>query len=317
MTGVIKTKTVLVTDDVHPILLEGLQKMGYQVDFRPDISMEECLKIISQYHGLIINSKIVCHAPLLKVARRLTFIGRLGSGMEIIDLIFASHRGIRVFSSPEGNAQSVAEHATGMLLNLMRHISKADGEMREGRWLREVNRGMELNGKTVGIFGYGHTGSRFAHIMQAFGCRVLAYDKYFPEKCSKNPKIIPAGPEEILAEADIISLHVSHPIENQHMVNHQFLSSMKPGAILINTSRGMVVNTSHLLEFLKTGHLKGACLDVFEIENPSKFDLEYKKVFDQLIEMPNVVLTPHIAGWTHESKLKMAKILLEQIENMK
>lgn len=314
MTLVAMEKRILVTDDVHPILLETFSQWGYEVDYEPDITYEATGERIGMYHGLIINSKIHCHRAFLEKAGKLEFIGRLGSGMEIVDIPFARSLGIAVFSAPEGNALSVAEHALGMLLSLMHRIPRADREVKAFEWHREKNRGVELSGKTVGILGFGHTGRAFSQVIKGFGCRILAYDKYL------EGAIAAEGVEEVtlpalLAQADIVSLHVSHPGENHHMVNGAFLDQMKPGSILINTSRGKVVHTEALIEALERGHLQGVCLDVFENEKVNTYTADERAMYQRLYSLENTVLTPHVAGWTVESKYRISEVLLEKIKD--
>lgn len=306
---------ILITDDLDPSFIEEMTTMGFEVDFRPDITYEICCEDISEYEGLIVNSKINCNKPFLELAIKLRFIGRLGSGMEIIDSMAAATRGIAVFNSPDGNALSVAEHSLGMLLSLLNNLCQANTEVKQFEWNRERRRGTELSGKTIGIIGFGHAGSSFAGLLRGFDCRILTYDKYDYSRLVDYPNVVQCDLGELIQSSDVISLHVSKPLENRHLVNNNFLKSMKSGAILLNTSRGNVVDTIALIESLKSGHLGGAGIDVFENEKPATYSDEEREMYSNLYSLPNVILTPHIAGWTHESKKRISRILIEKIRN--
>jgi D-3-phosphoglycerate dehydrogenase len=306
-------RAVLITDDVHPMLLEGLQELGWVCTYLPHITHAEVLACIADYEGLVINSKIRIDKELLDRAVGLEFVARLGSGLEIIDLPYAALQGVQVFSSPEGNRNAVAEHALGMLLCLYNKLHLADAQVREFVWAREANRGTEIDGKTVGIVGYGHTGGAFARKLRGFDVTVLVYDKYRTDLHLYEPYIVPSTLGRIAAEADIISFHVPLAADTKYMVNRAFLSSLERTPIIINTSRGNVVHTADLLEALCSGVVGGACLDVFEHEKPELLTLEQRTFYEHLFKLPNVVVSPHIAGWTHESKRRMAEVLLGKI----
>ncbi len=306
-------KKVLITDDVHPDLISGLQQRGYDTDYRPTITPEETRREVSSYDGLIINSKIIVDQNFIDKASNLIFVARLGSGLEIIDLDYARFRGIQVLSSPEGNCNAVAEHAMGMLLSQLNHLTRSDREVRQFQWNREKNRGKELMNLTVGIIGYGHTGKSFAEKLVGFGVQVLAYDKY--KDIFNQPKhVMISDLKTIQNQADIISLHVSLNPGNYHMVDRNFIDTCSKPFILINTSRGMAVKLKDLLWGLESGKISGACLDVFENEKPGSFsDLE-KELYSHLYRMDQVILSPHIAGWTHESKKRIADVLLKKLD---
>ncbi|MEO6039481.1 MAG: NAD(P)-dependent oxidoreductase [Saprospiraceae bacterium] len=307
-------KRVLITDDCHPLLTEGLTQLGYRCDFLPNISPEETLRVIGDYEGLIINSKILVQRPLLDAAPRLRFVGRLGSGMEIVDQPYAAERGVAVLSSPEGNRNAVAEQALGMLLALANHSLRADREVRHRIWQREANRGFELQGKTLGIIGFGHTGSQFARKLAGLEMSVLAYDKYkLPGYAAGRSWVKETDLADLQAQADIISLHLPLTAETRHLVDRNFISQCRPGLILINTSRGHCIHTADLVEALEAGQVGGACLDVFENEKPATFKEAEKAWYGRLYALENVVLSPHVAGWTHESKRRLAEVLLAKI----
>ena len=306
-------ETILVTDDVHPILLAELQNAGYEIDYKPDISLESVRKIIKQYYGIIINSKIKMDKEMFLSAKKLKFIGRLGSGLDIIDLEEAKHRKVDVYSAPEGNRNAVGEHAMGMLLSLLNNLCRSDREVRNQIWNREKNRGMELMGKTVGIIGYGNTGSRFVKKLSGFDVNVLIYDKYKNHYVKDLRYAQETDLLTIQSQADIISFHIPLTSETNQLINKEFLSKCKKGVILINTARGKIASLSDIVESLETGQLGGACLDVFENEKPYTFSKSEAKIYQRLYQMDNVILSPHVAGWTIESKEKIARVLINKI----
>jgi len=307
-------KKVLVTDGVHPFLLSGLEAMGMTYDYHPKISLDEVHERVAPYEGLVINSKIIVDEDLLKKASKLEFIARLGSGLDIIDLPATRRYGVEVINSPEGNRNAVAEHALGMILSLFNNLNQADQEVKQKIWRREAMRGRELMGQTVGLIGFGHTGSTFAQKLSGMGVKVLAYDKYKKNYTLPYGFVSPATQAEILQKADIISLHLPLTDETHHLANEAFFAQAKPGTILINTSRGKVVDTKALVASLETGHLGGACLDVFENEKTETFTTEEDALHQRLYDLPNVILSPHVAGWTVESKERLSTILLDKLE---
>ncbi|MEM8906853.1 MAG: NAD(P)-dependent oxidoreductase, partial [Bacteroidota bacterium] len=302
-------KQVLITDGVHPILIKELEAAGYTCDYHPKISLEEVRQRIGPYEGLIINSKILVDRTLLDAAPRLQFVGRLGSGMEIVDQVYAKEKGVHVLRAPEGNRNAVAEHALGMLLALANKLRTADAEVRQMIWQREQNRGFEIMGKTVGIIGFGHTGRSFAEKLAGMGVKVLAYDKYKKHFAQDLPYVLETGMESIFMEADIISLHLPLAKETRHWVDQQFIQKCQKKVVLINTSRGSVIKTTDLVDALRKEQILGACLDVFENEKPLTFQEEEQGLYQQLYEMDQVLLTPHVAGWTVESKKRLAVVL--------
>jgi D-3-phosphoglycerate dehydrogenase len=305
---------VLITDDVHPLLIENLQQMGYEVAFRPDITFEETLTTISPYTGLIINSKILCSNELLDKAPNLLWIGRLGSGMEVIDTAACDAHGVKYFNSPEGNRNAVAEHALGLLLNLLDNITKSNNELKQGKWIREPNRGEELSGKTIGIIAFGNTGQAFAKILRGFDVQILAYDKY--KKGFGSDFVKESSLDEIFEKADIVSLHLPLTDETKYMVDDAFLNRFRKPVYLINTSRGKVLKTTALIAALQSGKVKAAALDVMENEKLYTFDEQEQQWFEALCTEERIILTPHIAGWTVESKRKIAETVLEKIKRI-
>jgi D-3-phosphoglycerate dehydrogenase len=304
----------LITDEVHPHLIDRLTAAGYECDYRPAITDADVRRIIAEYDGLIINSKINVDKEMQDRAIRLRWVGRLGSGMEIVDREYAKQKKIAVYSSPEGNRNAVAEHALGMLLAVANNLVVADREVRQKKWEREKNRGWELAEKTIGIIGFGHTGSTFGRKLAGLDMRVLAYDKYLPSGFAANySHIEETNLEKIFEEADIISLHLPLNQETKYLVDTQFLEKFRKTIVLINTSRGGIVCTKDVLFLLKNKKIKAACLDVFENEKPTTFSPEEHILYDDLYKLPNLILSPHIAGWTNESKFCLAKILADKI----
>jgi D-3-phosphoglycerate dehydrogenase len=307
-------KKVLFIDSTHPSLPEGLTKLGFQCDYFPDYQRADFENIICDYEGVIIRSKIKLDREILAKAAKLQFIGRVGAGMENIDVAFAESRGIRCLNAPEGNRSAVGEHAIGMLLMLFNNLKKGDAEVRRGLWLREENRGIEIEGKTVGIIGYGNMGSAFAEKISGFGATVIAYDKY--KTGFSNGFVSEVSLETLFEQTDILSLHVPLTEETRFMVHREFLEKFKKPVWLINTSRGKVVKTSDLVGALRSGKVKGACLDVLEFEGLSFENLEADKLpqaFSDLVQMENVILSPHVAGWTHESNRKLATTIVRKV----
>lgn len=307
-------KKVLFVDTVHPMLWEELEKEGFHCIEAYGLIKEEVKAISSDTYGIVIRSRFKIDAPFLDACQELRFIARAGSGMENIDEEFATSKGIACLNAPEGNRQAVAEHALGMLLSLFNTLNTADLEVRQGLWKREENRGIELNGKTVGIIGYGHNGSAFADVLGGFGVKLLAYDKY---KSNYSEKAIESDMQTIFNEADILSLHIPLTDETHHLVNDEFIQRFKKPFYLINTSRGQCVKTVDLLDAMQDGKVLGACLDVLEDEKTSFEKLENSVDFQRLIQSKKVILSPHVAGWTKESKLKLAQVLLEKIKSIK
>jgi D-3-phosphoglycerate dehydrogenase len=280
------------------------------------MNKEEIKNIFHEYDGAVIRSRFILNKELLDCATKLKFIARAGAGMENIDVAYAESKGIACINSPEGNRDAVGEHAIGMLLSLLNNLNKADKEVREGKWIREGNRGIELGGKTVGLIGYGNTGSAFAKKLSGFNCSVIAYDKYktnFPDSFLKEVKM-----KDIFSETYILSLHIPLTGETEYLVNDLFINSFKKTILLINTSRGRCVKTDDLVKNMKSGKVAGACLDVNEYEETSfeksQAEIQKTEAWEYLLHSDKVILTPHIAGWTVESNEKMARVLFEKIK---
>ncbi len=303
--------SILIADEMHPSLFAMLDQAGFRYDYQPKITRAELLTTLLPYNGLIIRSKTSVNEELLAQASNLRFIGRAGAGLDLIDLDAAERRGIRVFHAGEGNRDAVAEHTVGMLLALLMNILKADREVRQGIWNREGNRGYELGNMTVGLIGYGNNGHATARRLSGFGCRVLAYDKFLTNYGDAFAE--EATLDQIRAEADVLSLHVPLTDETRMMINDTFIDQSGKPFYLINIARGEVVSLSAVVRGLENGKIRGACLDVLENEKLTKLTSDQQIVFDYLRQSDRVVLTPHIAGWTHESYVRINEVIVRQL----
>ena len=305
---------ILHLDANHPLLIEMLKEAGFQNDENFTTPKSEIESIIHQYDGIVIRSRFTLDKNFLNFCRNLKFIARVGAGLESIDCHYAESLGIKLIAAPEGNRNAVGEHALGMLLSLFNNLNKADKEIKNGLWNREANRGIELEGKKVGIIGYGNMGKAFAKKLSGFDCEVICYDikddvgDTFAKQVSLN---------ELKTTADVLSLHVPWTPMTDKMVNSEFINAFVKPFWLLNTARGKCVVTTDLVAALHSGKILGAGLDVLEFEKLS-FETLYDsddlpKALKELFVMDNVLLTPHIAGWTVESKVKLAKTIAEKI----
>lgn len=293
-----------------------MNEAGIECDNGTHLSKEEILNIINQYDGIEIRSRFLIDKNFLDQSDHLKFVARGGAGMENIDLKVANEKGIVCINAPEGNRDAVGEHAIGMLLMLFNHLKRADNEVRLGIWKREENRGTELQGKTIGIIGFGNMGSAFAEKLKGFGVKILVYDKYITIDQSRFSFVTQTSLEKIFEETDIISLHVPLTTETKYLVNDHFLQQFKKPIYLINTARGKNVETNALVNQIKSGRVIGACLDVLEYEHISFEQLaqaDTPEPFQYLVNSDKVILSPHIGGWTHESNEKIARVLAEKI----
>ena len=301
---------VLFVDSIHPYLHENLEQHNFICHYDLSSDKHEVENKICEYQGLVIRNRFKIDSKFIDKAKNLKFIARAGSGIEDIDVNYAESKSIKCYNAAEGNRQAVAEHAIGMILSLFNKLNVSDQEVRAGKWNREKNRGIELSGKTIGIIGFGNNGSAFAKILQGFGVKILSYDKYL------ESYLYQSSMEKIYKYADIISLHIPLTKETKHLVDINFINKFKKNIFLINTSRGKCVNTKDLVNKIKDKKIIGACLDVLEYEQSSFEQLtrnEENQDLKFLSQSENVILSPHIAGLTHESNLKISKVLSKKI----
>lgn len=307
-------KKILCIDSNHDVLHETLMNAGFQCDLFWDKSKDDLIKLVPNYDGIVIRSKFKITKDIIDASPNLKCIGRVGAGMENIDVAYATSKGIKCVHAPEGNRDAVGEQALGMLLMLLNNLKRADAEVRQGIWKRAENRGIEISGKTVGIIGYGHMGSAFAQRLKGFDCEILVHDKY--KTNFGNEYITESSLEKIFEKADIVSIHLPLTEGTNYYINDQFISSFKKDIFILNTARGKCLNTSDLVKHLKTGKVRGACLDVLEYESVSFENIDTSTLpepMQYLLKSENVILTPHIAGWTHESNYKMSKIIANKM----
>ena len=306
-------KRVLITADIDNYLQQRFEALGYLVDVKPEIERDELFGIIAEYSILIITTYTKIDAELIDKATNLKIVGRVGSGMENVDVEYCETKNISCVNSPEGNGNAVGEHCLAMLLNLLNNITKANNELKQNIFLREENRGEELDGKTIGIIGYGFTGNAFAKKLRGFDVEILVYDKY---KIPTDSFVKIVTLQELQKRCDVISFHVPYNTETHYYCDEQFISDCSKKPIIINTSRGTVVNTIDIINAIETQKINGFCVDVYEDEPITKNKIHSTETYQKLLSFKNVIATPHIAGWTKESKYKLVKILMDKIEEL-
>ncbi len=302
---------ILIADRTHDVLEKRLQEAGFEVSVEPDHDYQSLAQAAQGCVGLVVRSKVNIDKAFIDAVPSLRCIGRVGAGMETIDVDYAEAHGVRCLNSPEGNRDAVGEHTVGLLLALLDNIARADAEVRKGMWQREANRGRELGGLTVGIIGMGNMGQAFARRLTGFGCRVMYYDKYREDEVKGIEQVTL---ERLQQEADVVSFHVPLTDDTHHYLDDAFIEGMAKPFYLLNTSRGAVVDTEALVAGLESGKVLGAGLDVLEYENMQADGLgEVPESVQYLMECPHTVLTPHVAGWTVESKYKLAAVLADKM----
>ena len=300
---------ILIVDDIHSVFLEKLQEAGYAYDYFPDMDRAGALGVIAGYSGLVIRSKFRVDEEVMQAAPYLRFIARGGAGMDNIDDTLALQRGITLLNAPEGNRDAVGEHMIGMLLSLMNNLRRGDQEIRTGHWRREENRGVELGGRTVALIGYGNNGQAMARKLSGFGVQVIAYDKYktgFTDAYASE-----ASMEEVVKRADVLSLHIPLTRETRSLVDEEYLRHFRKPIFLLNGARGEIVHVPAVLTALDEGRIRGAAFDVLPVE---KFPaLQQTDWYERLISDERILLSPHVAGWTVESYIKIADTLAEKV----
>ena len=308
---------VLFIDTTHPSLASGLEELGYKTELDNTSSKSEIESKLEDYSGVVIRSRFKLDKQFLDAGAHLKFIGRVGAGLENIDVNYAEQLGINLIAAPEGNRNAVGEQVLGMLLGLFNNLNRADREVRNGIWIREGNRGVELRGKTVGIIGYGNMGNAFSRVLAGMGVEVIFHDL---KSNLSNENGTQVSLEELFERADVLSLHTPLTNLTKNMVNAKFLAKFKKNIYFINTARGPITVTADLVEAMKSGKVLGACLDVLEYEKTSFENMftenELPEAFQYLIESDKVILSPHIAGWTHESNVKMARTIVDKVAKL-
>lgn len=302
---------VLITAPTHPYLQEGLQLAGYVIEVFERPNRAWLMEHISRFTGMVISTHPQLDAPLLEQATQLQWIARLGSGMEHIDTLYAEKKGIRCISSPEGNCGSVGEHVLAMLLSLLRNIPLSSGEVKQGKWIREMQRHEELSGKTIGIIGYGHTGSAFARLLEPFGVVVLAHDKY--KSGFSNHYVRASTLETIQEQANVVSLHLPLTAETHQYANTSFFDSLRQQPLFINSARGALVDTGALCSALERNQIRGAALDVLENEQLTSYTEKEQEQLQFLLGHNRVLVTPHVAGYSKQAFQKMSEVILQKL----
>ncbi len=305
--------TCLVIDEMHPSLQPLLQSIGVEIDYQPTLTAAEVPAALAAqpYEGLVVRSKLRVTADLLAHGPHLRYVARAGAGTDNIDTAAMAAAGVTLLNAPEGNRDAVGEFAVGLLLGLLRNIVRADHEVRQGQWRREASRGEEIGGKTIGLLGYGHMGRAFARRLGAFGCTVLAHDSDPDVTTDGHATLVPLA--ELQARADVLSLHIPYSVANHHFVDEAFLAGFAKPIWVMNTARGEVVDQAALVRALQAGPVRGAALDVLDNEKLQSLSPAQQATFDFLKMAPNVVLTPHVGGWSFESYARINEVLVEKI----
>jgi len=298
---------------MHPSLQPLLQSIGVEIDYQPTLTAAEVPAALAAkpYEGLVVRSKLRVTADLLAHSAQLRYVARAGAGTDNIDTDAMAAAGVTLLNAPEGNRDAVGEFAVGLLLGLLRNIVRADHEVRQGQWRREASRGEEIGGKTIGLLGYGHMGRAFARRLGAFGCTVLAHDSDPAVTTDGNATLVPLT--ELQARANVLSLHIPYSAANHHLVDEALLAGFAKPIWVMNTARGEVVNQAALVRALQAGSVRGAALDVLDNEKLNSLSPAQQATFGFLRTAPNVVLTPHVGGWTFESYARINEVLVEKI----
>ena len=311
MNLMVNSLSILIVDDLHDSFLKRMNEIGLTYTYKPDIPNGDITRVMADHQILVVRSKIQVDRDFMHANPQLQLIARAGSGMDNIDLVEADKRGITCVNAPEANCDAVGEQAIGMLLALAHNIVKGNREVVNSVWDRAGNRGFEIGNKTVGIIGYGHTGSAVARKLSGFGCTILAYDKY--KEGFENDYVEEVDLDRILEESDVITFHVPLTSETRFWIDSNLLSKFKKRVVLLNLSRGKIMKTEDVVSALESGAISAFGADVLENENLDKMTIGERQLFDRLNEMDNVVLTPHVGGWSIESYRKISKVLSDKI----
>ncbi len=303
---------ILITDTMHESIVPMLESLNYEVDYNPKITREQIISILSGYTGMIVRSKTFIDKELIDAGSKLKFIARSGAGLDLIDIEHTQKKDIALLNAPEGNRDAVAEHSVAMILNLLNYIRRSDTQVRHKIWDREGNRGHELMHRTVGLIGFGNMGTATAKRLSGFGCRIIVYDKY--KSGFATDQIEEVSLDKLKSEADIISFHVPLTKETRHYFDNSFLDDVKNNFMLINTSRGEVASLKTIIQGLSSGKITSAGLDVMEIEKFKKLTIEQEEILAQLFDFDQIIFTPHVAGWTTESYIKINETLVNKIK---
>ncbi|MEO9485019.1 MAG: NAD(P)-dependent oxidoreductase [Ekhidna sp.] len=307
-------KRILIADDVHECILPLLTEAGYEPIYSPEIDRRGILNIIHEFDGLIIRSKTKVDTEMIDLAVNLKFVARAGAGMDKVDQSYLNSKGIAAINAPEGNRDSLGEHAIGMLLTLLHKIPSGHKQILNGIWDRDGNRGIELKGKVVGIYGVGHMGLSFASKLKAFGCEVIGYDKFKDDVANESIQMVDL--KDLFERAEILSIHIPLDDYTKGLFNEAYLRRFKQLKVLINTARGGVLDTQSLIKLLDDGSLYAAGLDVLENEKLGTYSTEEKRQLEKLSSYENVVLTPHVGGWSYESYQRISEVLGEKIAKL-
>lgn len=304
----------LIADRMHPSIVDGLEKLGFEVKYEPEIDRNSILSIIGDYSGLILRSKTTVDKELLQIAGKLRFVARAGAGIEQVDLDAIKAHNVVLINAPEGNRDALAEHTVGLLLALSSKLVKGNHQVRNRIWDREANRGVEIKGKTVSLVGYGYMGSALAIRLKAFGCKVLAFDKY--KTGFSNEFVEDADMTQVFEETDILSLHVPLTAETANYFNKSYFNEFRKNITLVNTSRGGVLNLADVADLLDEGKLTAVALDVLENEKIGSWTTKEAETFERLCNYENVLFTPHVGGWTYESYIRINEVILRKIKEL-
>ncbi len=303
-------KKILIADDMHRCIIPLLEEKGYEIVYSPLITRDEILKIIHEFEGLIIRSKTSVDRELIEAGSKLKFVARAGAGMDKVDYEYLSSMNVEIINAPEGNRDALGEHAIGMLLSLLHKIPFGNLGVRKGEWNREGNRGIELKEKVVGVYGVGNMGMSFAKKLRGFECEIIGFDKF---KKIEMDFVEQVGLEEFMSRTEILSIHIPLYNETKYLFDLDYLKRFKNLKVLINTSRGEILNTEDLMTLIGEGTIYGACLDVLENEKIATYSDRERELLHKLTALPNVIVTPHVGGWTFESYQRISEVIAEKV----